>query len=258
MASASETLAPPSTALLLMEGRAIPELAAFVAAYPLIASAPRGDGHPVLVLPGLITSDRSTGPLRTFLAGQGYSAHGWDLGRNYGLLPGFERRMLDRVKQLNDEHGRKVSLVGWSLGGIYARQLAKALPDRVRSVITLGSPFAGPPTATNAWRLYEFTSGHKVDNRDNHMGGVVATAPPVPTTAIYSRTDGICAWQCCVEVEGPITENIEVLGSHCGLGHNPAAVYAVADRLAQAEGSFKPFDRGGWRKVFYPDPTRPH
>ncbi|MFM0842121.1 hypothetical protein QU892_27820, partial [Citrobacter freundii] len=86
---------------------------------------------------------------------------------------------------------------------------------------------------------------HKVDNRDNHMGGLVATAPPVPTTAIYSRTDGICAWQCCVEVEGPITENIEVMGSHCGLGHNPAAVYAVADRLAQPEGSFKPFDRGG-------------
>ena len=258
MAAASETLAPPSTALLLLEGRAIPELAAFVAAYPLLASAPRGDGHPVLVLPGLITSDRSTGPLRTFLSGQGYAAHGWDLGRNYGLLPGFERRMIERIEMLADQSGRKVSLVGWSLGGIYARQLAKALPDKVRSVITLGSPFNGSPKATNAWRLYEFTSGHKVDNRDNHMGGAISTSPPVPTTAIYSRSDGICAWQCCVEVEGPITENVEVKGSHCGLGHNPAAVYAIADRLAQPEGQFTRFDRSGWRGMFYPEPVRHH
>jgi pimeloyl-ACP methyl ester carboxylesterase len=257
MASASATLPPPSKTLLLLEGRAIPELGAFFAAYPLLATAPRGDGHPVLVLPGLVTSDRSTGPIRTYLSGQGYEAYGWELGRNYGLLPGFERRMLERVRHLADTHGRKVSLVGWSLGGIYARQLAKALPDLVRSVITLGSPFAGDPRATNAWRVYEFTSGHKVDARDNHMGGDIASAPPVPTTAIYSRTDGICAWQGCLEQPGPLAENIEVTGSHCGLGHNPAAVYAVADRLAQPEGSFTPFARTGLRRLFYPDPSRP-
>ena len=105
--------------------------------------------------------------------------------------------MLDRVKKLADKHGRKVSLVGWSLGGIYARQLAKMLPDEVRGVITLGSPFNGDPRATNAWKLYEFTSGHKVDDRERHMGGAISDPPPVPTTAIYSRSDGICAWQNC-------------------------------------------------------------
>jgi PGAP1-like protein len=251
--------APPSKALLLMELRTLPELGAYFAALPtLMATTPRGDGHPVLVLPGLVTSDRSTGPLRSFLSFKGYKAHGWDLGRNYGLLPGIEQGMVDRVKQLADKTGRKVSLVGWSLGGIYARQLAKHMPDEVRLVITLGSPFAGTPKATNAWRLYEFTSGHKVDDRDNHMGGAIHEPPPVPTTAIYSRTDGVCAWQTCVEADHEHTENIEVRASHCGLGHHPAAVYAIADRLAQPEGQWQRFDRRGVKAFVYPKPARRH
>lgn len=253
----AHAMKPPSRLLFALELRAFPELGGFVASLPLLtALAPRGDGHPVLVLPGLVTSDRSTVPLRTFLKGRGYATYGWALGRNYGPLPGFEDKMLDRVKQLADKHGRKVSLVGWSLGGIYARQLAKMLPDEVRGVITLGSPFNGDPRATNAWKLYEFTSGHKVDDRERHMGGAISDSPPVPTTAIYSRSDGICAWQSCVENDLPHTESIEVEASHCGLGHHPAVVYAVADRLAQPEGQWKKFDRSGFKALFYPDPKR--
>jgi hypothetical protein len=253
----AHAMKPPSRLLFALELRAFPELGGFVASLPLLtALAPRGDGHPVLVLPGLVTSDRSTVPLRSFLKGRGYATYGWALGRNYGPLPGFEQKMLDRVKQLADKHGRKVSLVGWSLGGIYARQLAKMLPDEVRGVITLGSPFNGDPRATNAWKLYEFTSGHKVDDRERHMGGAISDSPPVPTTAIYSRSDGICAWQNCVENDLPHTESIEVEASHCGLGHHPAVVYAVADRLAQPEGAWKKFDRSGFKALFYPDPKR--
>lgn len=253
----AHALKPPSRLLFALELRTFPELGGFVASLPLLtALAPRGDGHPVLVLPGLVTSDRSTVPLRSFLKGRGYATYGWALGRNYGPLPGFEKKMLDRVKQLADKHGRKVSLVGWSLGGIYARQLAKMLPDEVRGVITLGSPFNGDPRATNAWKLYEFTSGHKVDDRERHMGGAISDSPPVPTTAIYSRSDGICAWQNCVENDLPHTESIEVEASHCGLGHHPAVVYAVADRLAQPEGQWKKFDRSGFKALFYPDPKR--
>ena len=253
----AHAMKPPSRLLFALELRAFPELGGFVASLPLLtALAPRGDGHPVLVLPGLVTSDRSTVPLRSFLKGRGYATYGWALGRNYGPLPGFEEKMLDRVKELADKHGRKVSLVGWSLGGIYARQLAKMLPDEVRGVITLGSPFNGDPRATNAWKLYEFTSGHKVDDRERHMGGAISDSPPVPTTAIYSRTDGICAWQNCVENDLPHTESIEVEASHCGLGHHPAVVYAVADRLAQPEGAWKKFDRSGFKALFYPDPKR--
>ena len=162
--------------------------------------------------------------------------------------------MVDLVHELNDTHGRAVSLVGWSLGGLYARQLAKMMPERVRSVITLGSPFAAGPKATNAWRVYEMASARRADEEDLRFGGSLTGAPPVPTTAIFSRTDGICAWQSCREEATAMSESIEVESSHCGMGHHPAVVYAVADRLAQAEGKWLPFDRSGWRSLIYPDP----
>ncbi len=243
----------PSKGLFFMEMRALPELAGFMASVPyLYSSAPRGDNHPVLVLPGLAGSDRSTAALRRFLSSLGYPAYGWDMGRNWGPVPGIEDGLLNRIDELHEEHGRKVSLVGWSLGGIYARQLAKMRPEKARIVVTLGSPFNGNPKATNAWRLYELASGQKVDDREHHMGGAISEAPPVPTTAIYSKTDGICAWQLCVEKETATVENIEVHGSHCGLGHHPAAVYAIADRLAQPEGQWRKFERKGIKSLVYP------
>jgi len=256
MSIAVERLRPPSRALMFLEGRAISELGAFLGALPLLSLAPRGDGHPVLVLPGLVASDASTRPLRSFLENRGYAASGWRQGRNLGLRPGVQHAMTDLVKELNDGHGRKVSLIGWSLGGLYARQLAKMMPERVRSVITLGSPFAGNPKSTNAWRVYEMASGRRADEEDARFGGSLSGTPPVPTTAIFSRTDGICAWQGCMEKTSSISESIEVESSHCGMGHHPAAVYAVADRLAQPEGKWKPFDRSGWRSIVFPDPNR--
>ena len=256
MSAATMTLQPPSRTLMLLEARAIGELGAFIGSLPLLSMTAKGDGHPVIVLPGLVTSDTSTGPLRSFLESRGYAVSGWGLGRNFGLRAGIQEAMVDLVKRENDLHGRKVSLVGWSLGGLYARQLAKMMPRRVRSVITLGSPFAGSPKATNAWRVYEAVSGQRSDHEEPTFGGNMARTPPVPTTAIFSRTDGICAWQSCMEKPGKRAENIEVFGSHCGMGHHPAVVYAVADRLAQVEGQWKPFDRTGWRSVVFPDPAR--
>lgn len=241
---------------MLLEGRAIPEFGAFLGALPLLSLAPRGDGHPVLVLPGLVTSDISTRPLRSFLKRQGYAVSGWGLGRNFGPRPGVQDGMLALLRELHETHGRKVSIIGWSLGGVYARQLAKMEPDLVRAVITLGSPFGGQPTATNAWRIYEMVSGKRATDADTSFGGAISDPPPVPSTAIFSRTDGICAYQICMEPRTATTENIEVQGSHCGLGHNPAVVYAVADRLAQAEGKWRPFDRSGWRSLVYADPNR--
>jgi pimeloyl-ACP methyl ester carboxylesterase len=256
MSVAANSLRPPSRTLMFLEGRALSELGAFVGALPLLSLAPRGDGHPVLVLPGLVASDTSTRPLRAFLKTRGYAVSGWRQGRNLGLREGVQHAMVDLVHELHDTYGQKVSLVGWSLGGLYARQLAKMMPGRVRSVITLGSPFAAGPKATNAWRVYEMASGRRADEEDSRFGGSLASAPPVPTTAIFSRTDGICAWQGCMEKTSAQSESIEVESSHCGMGHHPAAVYAVADRLAQPEGRWKPFDRGGWRSLVFPDPNR--
>ena len=256
MSATAQTLRPPSRTLMFLEGRAIPELGAFLGALPVLSLAPRGDGHPVLVLPGLVASDTSTRPLRSFLISRGYAVSGWRQGRNLGPREGVQHAMVDLVHELTDTHGRKLSLIGWSLGGVYARQLAKMMPERVRSVITLGSPFAGNPRATNAWRVYEMASGRRADEQDPRFGGSIAATPPVPTTAIFSRTDGICAWQGCMEKPSASSENIEVESSHCGMGHHPAVVYAVADRLAQPEGKWTPFDRSGWRGLVYPDPNR--
>ena len=199
MSVAAPTLAPPSRTLMFLEGRAFSELGAFLGALPLLSLAPSGDGHPVLVLPGLVASDVSTRPLRSFLRNRGYAVSGWRQGRNLGLREGVQHAMVDLVRELSDTHRRKISLVGWSLGGLYARQLSKMMPDRVRAVITLGSPFASGPKATNAWRVYEMASGRRADEEDSRFGGSLAETPSVPTTAIFSRTDGICAWQSCRE-----------------------------------------------------------
>src|SRR5258707_8224401 len=181
MSATAQTRRPPSKTVIFMETRAFHEFGAFLGGLPMLSLAPKGDGHPVLVLPGLVASDTSTRPLRSFLKGRGYAVSGWRQGRNLGLRDGVQHAMVDLVHELNDTHGRKVSLIGWSLGGLYARQLAKMMPERVRSVITLGSPFAAGPKATNAWRVYEMASGRRADEEDARFGGALSATPPVPT-----------------------------------------------------------------------------
>ena len=250
------TVKAPSALLALTElPRALIELGALPFAAPLLASAPQGDGHPVIVLPGFVTSDRSTGILRAFLKRHGYHAHTWDLGRNLGPKAIGQRgeKLIARVIAVHEATGQKVSLVGWSLGGVMARLVAKRVPHAIRQVITLGSPFSGSPKASNVWRAYEYLTGQKVDAEHTKAQlHEVSAPPPVPSTAIYSRADGVVAWQNCCEEIGPMSDNIEVHGSHCGLGFNAAVLYAIADRLAQAEGEWRPFERSGMRAWVYP------
>ena len=171
----------PGLLLKMLEARAVFEHYATVAMLPLWGAAPKGDGHPVLVLPGLAAGDASTALMRRFLKSRGFAPSGWGQGLNLGLREGVIERAQERLRALWLEHGRSVSLVGWSLGGLYARELAKHAPELVRSVITLGSPFSGHPRETNAWRLYEFASGHKLDWHDFH--GPLRAPPPTPTTS---------------------------------------------------------------------------
>ena len=250
----AERMGPPSRFLLLLELRAFWELGAFFASIPVLNMMPRGDGHSVLVLPGLMAGDTSTRPLRGFLENRGYAPSGWDLGRNYGPRPGIEDGMLAKLKEIARKSGRKVSVIGWSLGGLYARVLANRAPDIVRQVITLGTPFTGDPRASNAWRLYEVTSGLSVD--DSRWREALKAPITVPVTSIYSRSDGIVTWQCSVERERAQAENIEVEGSHCGLGVNPAVLYAIAHRLAQPEGEWRPFRSVALHRMLFPDPDR--
>lgn len=254
-ATATATVPPPSRLLMLAEGRVLWETGATLALWPWLQLAPRGDGHPVLVLPGLVASDESTRILRRYLRGLGYDVHGWGLGHNFGPRKGVEAAMVQRLRQLNEQHGRKVSLVGWSLGGVFARLLASQHPELVRSVISLGSPLRGSARSTNAWQVYELVSGNSA--HDPRRMAHVQSTPAVPATSIYSRSDGVVAWRCSLTDTGPQAENIEVLASHVGMGSHPAVLYALADRLAQPEGGWKPFDGRALGPLVYPRPAQP-
>jgi hypothetical protein len=240
--------------MLLAEARGIFELNASLLLSPLLLRAPRGDGHPVLALPGFLASDLSMAPMRRYLSELGYDSYGWEMGRNVGGVSRMRAALRDRLAEIHDATRRKVSIVGWSLGGVYARHLALQAPELVRYVITLGSPFANDVTATNATRLYEALSGERV-TADPELRKVIAGDLPVPTTSIYSRADGIVNWRTCLLRPSDTAENIEVhLASHVGLGVNPAALWAVADRLAQSEGQFRQFDRSGPFAIAYSPP----
>ena len=220
-----------------------------LAALPWLKRLPRGDGHPVIVFPGLGATDITTSPMRGFLQDMGYSAYPWKQGFNFGPRGGVIEAVRQYLQRIAERHDDKVSLVGWSLGGLYARELAKEFPALTRCVVTLGSPFAGHPRATNAWRFYQMVSGQ--DIHDPEMLEQIRGAPPVPTTSIYSKTDGVVAWQCSLMDDSPLAENIEVHASHIGMGMNPLALYAIADRLRQDPACWQRFDVQGARRWFY-------
>jgi pimeloyl-ACP methyl ester carboxylesterase len=245
-------IAPPARRLLLLEGRALLELAALLSTYPFLRRAARGDGHAVLVFPGFLADDFSTRALRGFLRDLGYAAHGWRLGRNLGPSPELAARMVERLRDIRGRYDRPVSLVGWSLGGIYARELARRWPDDVRQVITLASPFRDVE-ATNVPRFLRDVARQWPLPDEAEYRRVLHAPLPMPTTAIYSRTDGIAAWQSCRLDEGPTSQNIEVASSHLGIGHHPVALLTIADRLAQPEGAWRRFaPPAGWRWPFVP------
>ena len=255
---------PPSPLLLLFEGRAALELGSLPLWWPVLKRQPEGDGHPVLVLPGFLASSRSTAPLRWYLENRGYAPHRWRLGRNYGYHHVLHRKMAERVAELADRHGRKISLIGWSLGGVYARELAKEAPELVRQVITLGSPFRGGARASRVRRLYELITGEDPAAVEDEFIQQLEVPPPVPTTALYTKSDSIVAWQASVErLDHDRIENIGLLSAHCGLGVNPTAWIVIADRLAQPEGAWKPFEPDshsylytGIQNVHRPEPPR--
>jgi pimeloyl-ACP methyl ester carboxylesterase len=248
-------LKPPSGAMMLAEARAVFELNASLMLSPLLLTAPRGDGHPVLVLPGFLASDVSTALLRRYIGLLGYEPHAWDLGRNFGGVYRMRQLLRDRLAFIHDAAERKVSLIGWSLGGVYARDLALHMPHAVRSVTTLGSPFANDVSASSIRKLYETLSGELISDAKIEDIQSLAGDLSVPATSIFTKTDGIVHWRTCLLKEGPRAENIEiVLASHTGLGVNAAALWAIANRLAQKEGEFKRFNRFGPFMLAYGKP----
>jgi pimeloyl-ACP methyl ester carboxylesterase len=242
----AQAIRPPSMLLAATDiPRAAMEMGSLSLSMPLLATAPRGDGHPVLVLPGFGTSDLSTATLRTYLKWLGYDVHAWGLGLNLGhrTVGPARERLVARIREIEAVAGQKISLVGWSLGGIMARTITLHNPELVRQIITIGSPFTGNPYATSIWKLYQRISGVQFDSeaaRQEYLES--ATVPAVPSTAIYSKLDGITAWENCVDPHDDATDNVEVYSSHMGLCVNPAVLWLIADRLAQNEYAWQPFD----------------
>jgi len=243
----------PSLFWTLAEGRGIFELNSFYALRLLMKKLSKGDGHPVIVFPGFVASDRSTRPMRGLLKDLGYKTYGWGLGRNLKFNDQREADMRALLKTVFEKHGQKVSLIGWSLGGVFAREIAKANPIYVRSVITLGSPISGDLDHSSATRLYEFFNGAPSKAMKTRLTEI-AKAPPVPTTSIFSKTDGIVAWRGSLQKPDGLTENIRIPASHIGLGVNPLVMYAIADRLSQDEGDWTPFEAKGLKKFIFKKP----
>ena len=233
------------------EGRAVLEWQSFYLLRKLLKRLPKGDGHPVIVFPGFGGSDRSTAPMRGLLKDLGYQVRGWGLGSNIVFDESLEAEMVALVRDTYQLHGRKVSLIGWSLGGLFAREIAKVCPEAVRCVISLGSPISGNNEHSNAHKLFDAINGEPTSPRSHRRFDL---APPVPTTSIYSKTDGIVAWEGSVQIDSANSENIEIPASHLGIGVNPLAMFVLADRLSQAQAQWQPFKRAGLKGLIFRKP----
>ncbi len=216
------------------------EFATSIGLLPFVPMLPKGDGHPVLVLPGFLATDGSTTWLRNLLRNLGYDTHGWGLKRNLGPTEDVVNGLPILIDRIARDAGQRVTVIGWSLGGVYARHLGARTPDLVRSIITMGTPVRSDVREfSNASAAFEAL-------RSAHVPGypLLDDGSPlsVPVTAMHTRSDGVVPWQACLVDPAPNAENLRVRGSHIGLGHNPAVVYVVADRLAQPDGEWAPID----------------
>jgi pimeloyl-ACP methyl ester carboxylesterase len=246
----------PSNFLLLTElGRGLLNLGTYFATIPLVNFTPRGDGHPVLVIPGFLTSDNATMLLRYYLNWRNYDTYPWDLGRNLIHYEKLDKKLEENIKKIADKKGEKVSLVGWSAGGLFARAISHDIPDYVRQVITLGSPFQGIKDKSNVELAVSWVTGKNIEELESVIRQRASATPPVPSTAIYTRFDGIVHWKACIDShENANTENVEVFASHLGLGFDPMTLVCIADRLSQPDGKWKPFKETKLGQTFYSYP----
>lgn len=204
----------------------------------------QGDGHPVIIFPGLGTDGTAVRPLRRHCQSLGYAAQDWGRGYNTGPRGDVDEWLQDLARHtagLLAGSCQPATLIGWSLGGFYARELGKLLAPQVRQVITIGTPFNADSDHTRVGWLFRLLSGSK-PGLDPALSQRLRTPPPVPTTSIYSRSDGIVAWQtCCHPKAGGNVQDIEVRSSHIGMGWNPAVLRIVTDRLGQPQGNWQPY-----------------
>lgn len=238
----------------VIEPRVLLELVAVPCQLPLLARTPHGDGHPVLLLPGFMADEVTLVALKLFLESRGYEVHTWGFGRNVGFSSRHASALEQKIRYLHHRAGRKVSLVGWSLGGMFAMYGANEAPECVRSVVTMGSPVSfdpvgsqSPPLVKALYRLISHplgTAAHVSHRRAKKLRGPKDL--PVPISCLYSLSDGVVPPQeATIDGNPALHENIRVPGSHLGMGFNPIVLWILADRLAQPEGRWRPFAPSG-------------
>ena len=223
-------LRPPNPALRYLEARAIFEIGSILPNMPRLFSEPRGDGRKVILMPGFLADDRSMWPLRRFLTFLGYDAQGWGLGRNTGDPEALAEAFIARLDSF-ELHDQRVTLVGWSLGGVVARIVAMQREDVVREVITLGTPVEGGPKYTAAGSIYAEKRGLDLDEFEEHVHDMNREGLGVPLTVVYSRTDAIVSWRAAIDRYNPQAKHIHVQSSHVGLGFSPRVWRIVARTL---------------------------
>jgi len=260
MAQRSTHTGTPGHLYSLLEWRALLEAATLPVAWPLLTTAPHGDGHPVLLLPGFMAREGTLVALKLFLEGRGYNVQAWGLGRNVGFQRRHADALVKKIRYLHHQTGRRVSLVGWSLGGVFALYGAHQASECVRQVVTLGSPISVDPEGSHSaplakalYRMIAHPMGPEVHAMQPRMKKMrEGELPPVPISCLYSISDGVVPPQeATVDGDDKHVENIRVYGSHTGLGFNPMVMCVVADRLAQAEGAWQPFKPEGWGGAIY-------
>ena len=226
------TLKKPRLLYTFLEMRAPFELGAQLFSYRFYEkNLPQGNGRPVLVIPGFGGGELSTVILRQSLRRLGYRTKSWGMGRNLVSTAKNREHLSSELKRLSSTYNQKVSIVGWSLGGVFARELGRKYPEYVHSVVSMGSPFTGDPTANVLHEIFNRVSGKEFTEEDMAAFNRRRVPPGVRSTAIYSKSDGVVSWQCSLEEESELTENVEVFSSHCGLGFNPLALSALAHAL---------------------------
>lgn len=228
-----KSIKKPSLLLLALENRAFLELGAGLISAPFLKQKTIGKGRAVLVIPGFGAGDITTVLLRRYLSKQGYKACGWGLGVNQGTSPKIKEQLQTKIKQLHQQTGQKVSIIGWSLGGVFARELGRHQQEDIHSVITLGTPFTGNPYGNHLFQLSLALSGKTFTQKDAEAFDRRAEPPPVKTIAIHSRMDGVVSWQCSLEKETDHTRNISVATSHFGYPFNPKVFAVLAEALEE-------------------------
>lgn len=240
----------PSFYKMIKEPTGVLYLANIIPAFGLLESLPKGNGQPVIVIPGLTTNDMSTIPLRSFLKFKGFSCYGWNHGFNINYTQKLEDSLIKYVKKISAKHGQKVALIGWSLGGVTARILAWKVQDYVSQIISIGAPFRGLNGGTNVDWWFQIVSGQKIKDINRVWAAESESQPAVISTSIYTKNDGMVSWQHCIdEEEGAITQNIEAGSNHLGLGMNPAVWTIINNRLNQDIENWEHYDVSNLKDV---------